>query len=254
MNDRPTGAKPPHLRLLDAVSPQTRETFQRASTLVRLEKGRFLWLAGDPAECVYFQLSGFCQIVTDPAAETPASVALGTPGQLLGEAEVIAGSLRDSEAVIREDATFVRIGAGPFLDMIERDMTLCRMMLLIANVKFITMLEYSGVMQVRSAESRTAYVICLVSDLCGVVDNNGTAIPFPLSQQTLAAYAGSTRQTVNRLLTKWSSEGVLATDGGYLHVREPQRLRTLAGVSRSTVPLTLAALMDRLQARRPPAR
>ncbi len=55
----------------------------------------------------------------------------------------------------------------------------------------------------------------------------GTRIEFPLSQQELAKMVGVSRESVNKLLRAWQSEGLVALDHSHLTILDEDRLRRL---------------------------
>ncbi len=55
----------------------------------------------------------------------------------------------------------------------------------------------------------------------------GIRIEFPLSQQELAKMAGVSRESVNKLLRAWQSEGLIAHDQSHVIILDATRLRRL---------------------------
>lgn len=225
------------------LNPDTRMLLAGGSDMVTIRKGGFLWLPGEDPKHVFFQVSGFCQIRTVSAEGLGSSVGIGVPGQLLGEAEVIAGTPRFNEVVVREDAGYLRVSGRRFLEALDSDHVFCRAMTLVSNAKLLGVFRYCGYLQSGTVETRMAYVLCLLSDLCGVDGSGVAVIPFVISQETLAGYAGTTRQTCNRLLTMWGTEDLLDLIEGRIRLRDLAGMRRLAGLDGPAIALSLQELI-----------
>ena len=85
-----------------------------------------------------------------------------------------------------------------------------------------------------NADCRLARLLCDlerygVADYGGVT-KPGTRIPFPLSQAELASWIGSCRETVDRILTRWRSRGIISTRYRTIVVHDLVTLARIAGI------------------------
>ncbi len=100
---RPLGA--PALRIL-AIGAESRE----------LEPGEVLFTAGEAADGAYVVQRGSFSL--QPQRLSDSEVVAG-PGTLLGEAALLAATIRPATATAREEATVMRISRSLFLKMLE---------------------------------------------------------------------------------------------------------------------------------------
>jgi CRP-like cAMP-binding protein len=78
-------------------------------------------------------------------------------------------------------------------------------------------------MALESARERLARHLLTLSEE-GEPDQEGRLLP-PQTRDDMARVIVSSRETVSRILAAWSREGVLATRGRRIVVRDPSRLR-----------------------------
>jgi CRP-like cAMP-binding protein len=73
----------------------------------------------------------------------------------------------------------------------------------------------------------------------GVVQDDGSRrLPLPLSQTTLAIWAGMSKKTVERTLRDWRKRGIISTPAPRtIIVHKTSALAVLAGVTRSNQPV-----------------
>lgn len=218
--------------------------------LVTLNKNEYLWRIGESASSVWLQLSGFCQISQVLRDGRLASIGIGAPGDILGEAEVILRTARANEVVIRESASFLQIDARSFGKSLQQWPALAGAMLAISNAKFLGMIDFCAVMQTEDVPTRCAYLIVFLGDLCGESTGPNTRIPYRISQDALASLAGTSRQTLNVAINHLRQEGIIRYEQGQLTITNQHKLEMQAGCRAADQRLTkskmMALLKDRL--------
>jgi CRP/FNR family transcriptional regulator len=81
----------------------------------------------------------------------------------------------------------------------------------------------------RDVPQRLCNVLLQLSERYGSkVSGGGSRIELLLTHQELASMIASTRETTTMLLNRLKREGVLASEGRWLIVRDAERLRALA--------------------------
>lgn len=77
---------------------------------------------------------------------------------------------------------------------------------------------------------RVAHTLLRLAEQAGSRQDNGVLIDFPLTRQDVAAMTGTTLYTVSRLLSEWSSAGLLEVGRGRVVLLDGAGLETAAGV------------------------
>jgi CRP-like cAMP-binding protein len=84
-------------------------------------------------------------------------------------------------------------------------------------------------------ERRLAHILLKLAARAGRAQEGGTLITIPLSRQDLADMAGTTLETTIRLMSRFSTQGMVKTlKGGYILLLDEKQLHRMAGPSPST--------------------
>lgn len=149
------------------------------------------------------------------------------PGEILGEIAVLDGRPRTADAVA--------IDAVDALVLDRRDIVALLHDRPAAAVAMLGMLcqrlrRTSGQVEAlafHDLPSRLAMLLLRLADDTGIATPAGVRIARPLAQRDLARLIGSTRESVNRQLRTWTAEELIATDHGYVTIRDRDALALL---------------------------
>ena len=78
---------------------------------------------------------------------------------------------------------------------------------------------------------RLAKALLRLAQRYGRSENRGTRIELKLSQQELGDLVGATRESVNKQLRAWASEGLLVQDGGRIILVDVEAFELLGAAS-----------------------
>lgn len=185
----------------------------------RVTAGTFVFMQGSPGEAVWFLVRGRVRIVKTAEDGTQRTLHICEPGDVFGAVVLFdrgdypasAEALADSVVayLLRED--FDRVSATiPRL----RD-ALARVLGSRLRRAHQRLLEFTAT----DAEGRLAEL------LLQLADKQRFEITHPPTQQELATYIGSARETVSRILSRWRRLGWIASEGRRLIIREPDQLQ-----------------------------
>ena len=79
------------------------------------------------------------------------------------------------------------------------------------------------------APSRLARWLLRLQENFGKPTPAGTRLDIKLSQQQLGSLIGVSRESVNKSLSEWQRDGVVAVEGGYITLHDAEALREIAG-------------------------
>jgi CRP-like cAMP-binding protein len=212
--------------LIEDLSPAEVEPLARAAAVRRLVRGEFLFHVGDPAVEICVVASGELKdsIVTEEGEEVVYTVygtgmVLGEPGFFATEANRIMGIL----AV--EPTTLLVLGRDDLMPfMVRHPQVMVRALEGLASIAR-TATEYIAALSRMPLRQR------LLLRLLELTDRNapradGEAVTPRISQSTLAAMVGVSRENVNRALAVLSSSGDVRYEGGRYVLPDPERLRS----------------------------
>jgi CRP/FNR family cyclic AMP-dependent transcriptional regulator len=202
---------------LDAISARaSTQAYPRGSTILR---------KGDPATGMIVILQGRVRIglVSDEGKEVTLRV-LGA-GEVLGEISFLDGEERSADVTALEDCVALNVERAHFLSLLHGSSDLClRLMKTLCQRIRRTSLSLEEAISLDLPTRLGRHLLRMAQDY-GIPTPRGTRIGLRMSQGEIAALVGVSREKVNRQLRSWKSEGVIATDQGYLVMLRPEQLR-----------------------------
>ena len=189
----------------------------------RFDRHEVVFHEGDPGDTVHLIARGRVALrVTTPLGDTVTLRILG-PGSLFGELAVLDPAPRNATVVALERTETLALHRDHFDELRQQHPEVDRMLLdsLISEVRRLStqLLEALYVPVPQRVELR---LIDLVHQYGG--DGAG-AVDIPLTQDELAELCGTSRTTVNRVLSGLEVDGLVTVSRGHVVVPEPDRLR-----------------------------
>jgi CRP-like cAMP-binding protein len=211
--------------LFDDLSPAELEPLARAATIRRAVRGEHVFDVGDAADAIYVVADGQLKdaIYSDDGAEITHS--LWEPGTFLGEVGFFARHRKRVMSLIAlEPTTLLVLRREVLVPFLERHPPVA---LKILEHVASTSQWQTGMFLTLARRPLADRVLLRLLDLA---ESSGSADPHlattpRLSQSTLAAMVGASRENVNRTVAALATEGVLRTDGGRYLIREPDQIR-----------------------------
>lgn len=202
---------------------EIRRIFESRSRVVSFKKGEYIYRQGEDANAVYRLLKGSIQMVSYGIDGKEFVAVEFRDGDCFGEMGVLDGMQRVSNTLAMSDVSLQMISANDFHDMLEKHpefsksvlRCLCRRQRLSA-----TFLSESVAL---SLPQRLALMILRMALAHGQTDERGASI-VPTSQEDLGRRLGSSRQTVNKALSKLAEDGVLDLSYSKICVLDMSRL------------------------------
>jgi CRP-like cAMP-binding protein len=212
--------------LFDDLSPAELEPLARSATLRRAARGEYLNHVGDPADELYVVASGQLKdsIVTEDGDEIVHT--FFGPGMLIGEPGFFATERNRVMAVVAVEPTIVlvlgREHLEPFLQRHPRVVT--RALEGLASVAR-TQTQLIATLSRRTLQERLLFRLVELADT-NAPRNDGAGLTPKISQSTLAAMVGVTRENVNRALGALAADGTIRIEGGSYVLPDLERLRS----------------------------
>jgi CRP-like cAMP-binding protein len=175
---------------------------------------------------VFFVVKGRCRIVNFSPSGREVAYAVAGPGDFFGEMAAIDGLPRSATVVALEDCILGSITINAFRDLVEQH----------PKVGFVIMEKLVRI--VRTSDDRIMDLATLsayqrvYSELLKLIKpdpvRQGSWLIYPLpTQAQIAAQASTTRETVARVLSHLSADGIAERKSKTLYVRQVERLRQL---------------------------
>jgi CRP/FNR family transcriptional regulator, cyclic AMP receptor protein len=191
----------------------------------RAQRSEALLRSGAPGEEVVLVLSGRVRLVARGSEGREVVLALRGPGELIGEMAALGGGRRIATALAEEEveAGFLSSAElrGFLRDRPDAAMVMIRMLvrrLAGATTDLVDLATHDSV-------ARIARRLLELSSEHGAPAASGTRIRLSLSQEELASWTGTTRETVSRALRLMRQLRWVSTDHRSITVLDPEALR-----------------------------
>lgn len=213
-------------QLFEGLGPSDLESLRPAIRTRTFERGSYLFREGDPGSHLYVVVHGQVKIGRFGLGGGQVVFAIAGPGEVFGELSLFdEDGQRTADAEALESSECLVIARGPLLQLLtSRPQVLLRIIAGLtayirqkdATIGDVTFLDIPG---------RVAAKLVQLADSKGRPSPDGINIEPALSQQTLAAMVGATRENVNRALRRFSDLGYIRMERGSITVLNRDELR-----------------------------
>ena len=216
------------IELFKDLAVPTLEGLRQQLRLRKLAKGELLFNAGDASDSMYIVQSGRIRIWTVSAAGAEVTLNVLGPGTIFGEIGLLDGSERTAGASALDRVELSAIPRSAFDAALERDPQLARNVIgfLCERLRWVSArMEDSAL---RSAPERLSRMLVHLVHDYGVETDAGMQLSINLTQGELARWTHMSRESLNKILNRWSDEGLLEQTRGKITVQDLERLEEIA--------------------------
>ena len=151
------------------------------------------------------------------------------PGEMFGEIALIDGRERTADAGAMAASELLVIQRRDFMPFLERrpDVSARLLVVLCERIRWVSDLYEDAVFL--DLPARLSKHLLRLAKTYGEPVPNGVMISLKLSQQELGNLMGTTRESINKQMRKWTEAGIVQVDHGYVVILRPVELEKLAG-------------------------
>lgn len=205
------------------LEPDTRRAIADLCVTCTLTRGETLFLKNDPADAFYAIRRGEIRIMAGTSTGRCMTLNLLGPGDIFGEIALFDGRSRSADAIAAEPAELFVVRRREMLDLVGRcpDLAMRVIEVLCERLRFVSArLEEAVLMPLPARIARR---------LLALAEDFGTELH--ISQDDIADFVGTTRETVNRQLQTWRRQGMLEIHRNRVVVRDPTALASVASAA-----------------------
>lgn len=208
---------PTHLRLLG--SSLSRRSYARGETIFH---------QGSDGDLLYLIVRGQVRIFTVSQLGQELSVKVFRDGDFFGELALLDGLPRSASAQAMRATTALTLHRHAFREAICGDPAIALAVLEELSARLRRTNIYAEHLAGQSAPQRVVRTLLDLADQHGVAEEGATRIDLELTQDDLASLAGTTRETVNRVLGGLRDQGLIQVERARVSVLNlPQLVRSL---------------------------
>jgi len=195
----------------------------RNAVVLDFRRRRFVYRAGDPADCLYAIIHGrvkLCRIETDTTRE--AVIDILPENSLFGESALysVAGQ-RANSAIAYENSRLLRVQSGAFKQGMAEDDKLHDYTFRLIGQRLEHAERRLADFALNAIPARLDRLLAEFSDRYGVSEPEGVLIDIPLPHREIASIVGSTRESVTVRLNAMRREGTIKFVNRRILIKRP---------------------------------
>jgi CRP/FNR family cyclic AMP-dependent transcriptional regulator len=219
------------LPLFANLAPREIEALAAVARSRSIASREELFHKGDAGTQVYAVVGGTLKVVTTSEAGDDVVLNLLGPGAVIGEVAVLCNAERSASVVALTDCELLAIERRDLLAFLRShpDASLALMSVLAQRLRSLSELVEDTLFL--NLPVRLAKKLVALGQSHGQRTPEGLRIDLKLSQGEWGDLVGATRESINKQLRTWSDACLVRLDQGYLVLRRPERLASLAEAS-----------------------
>jgi CRP-like cAMP-binding protein len=181
-------------------------------------RGALIFRQGSEGDELHLIVSGQVRIYTNSELGQELSVRIFAGGDFFGELALLDGRPRSATAETMRPTTTLTLHRAAFLQAIEAFPGIAISVLEELSTRLRATNTYIEHLATHSAAQRVVRTLLDLADQHGIVERDATRINLHLTQDDLASLVGTTRETVNRVLSGLREQGLVRIERAQLSV------------------------------------
>lgn len=214
--------------LFAELPPEPRSALAGAARVRTFERKDFIFHQGEPAEHLFFVVSGRVKLSQTGADGQEVIVRFVGPGEILAGVALMAAALYPVTGTAAEVSRLLAWPGKEVIGLAEKHPALALFTTRTVTSRMGEMQERFRELATQRVAQRVARALLRLARQTGKRTAEGVELDLPLSRQDLAEMTGTTLYSVSRILSGWESDGLVATRRERVTLRRPHALVEIA--------------------------
>ncbi|MBA3004508.1 MAG: Crp/Fnr family transcriptional regulator [Desulfurivibrio sp.] len=215
------------LKQVPLFSGLTAEQYDELAMIITLQdyrRGQSIFAEGDPGTGFYVVMEGLVKIYKLSMEGKEQILHIFGPGEPFAEAAVFIGSTFPAHALALEKSRALFIPRRAFIELIQTNPALAMNMLAALSMRLKKFAHLIEDLSLKEVPGRVAAHILYLSTQQGDSDT----VKLNIGKAQLASLLGTIPETLSRILTKLSKQGLIASEGSQITILDRDGLEDLA--------------------------
>ena len=192
-----------------------------------VSKGNVIFYEDDPGTSCYMILAGKVKIVVNADDGREHILGVLQENDFFGEMSLIDGQPRSASAISVEDVTMITIQRDEFLKLLRSNPDISLKLLVALSHRLRVTDRNLESLAFLSAPGRVARLLLELGKENGEKTPEGTTFTHNMTRQELASLAGTSRETLTRVLMDYQDRGIIVLDKNRLTLKNEAKLREM---------------------------
>ena len=213
--------------VLDLIPSSELKLLREHLRVKKINKGKELFREGSYPKNVYIIKRGRVKIFQRGQSGAETIVHIHGTGEILGYRSLLCGENYAVTAQAIEEGAVYYLSAKQFLAVLRQSVSLSNILLRELSKEFILLVNKIGAFAQKSVRERTALSLLILSEKYRRIQAKGET-EIALSRYDLAAFVGTTIETIARILRRFREENIITLRGRRIIIRDRQALARIA--------------------------
>lgn len=191
-----------------------------------ISRGNVIFYEDDPGTSCYVLLAGKVKIVVNADDGREHILGMLQGGDFFGEMSLIDGQSRSASAICVEDVTTVTIQRDEFLKLLRSNPELTLKLLVTLSQRLRAADRNVESLAFLSAPGRVARLLLELAKE-GESGAEGLSFTHAMTRQEMASLAGTSRETLTRVLMDYQERGLVHLDKNKVTLKDEAKLRSM---------------------------
>ena len=194
----------------------------------RFNDGQMLFQRGDTGASMMLVLRGQVKISIVSSEGKELIFSIIPPGECFGEIALLDGQARTADAIAVGDCVLFTLARSDFIPFLERHPQVAIRLLAVLCGRVRATSDFIERLAFQNLPARLAHLLLHLAATQGSTTPAGVRITCKLSQQEIGNLIATSRESVNKQLQAWQTEGWLTIEHGHITLLKPAALNRLA--------------------------
>jgi CRP/FNR family transcriptional regulator, nitrogen oxide reductase regulator len=190
--------------------------------------GQAIYFEGDPAEYLYIVTTGKVKLLRNTSLGREVLLDILQNGEYFGNIAALNEKGYTETAMAQTAGCILKISSRNFETILVRHADVTRKVLEAVSKRLQESQELIKQLSAFSIDTRVASALVRLAGKLGERRPRGVLIQLPFSRQDLAAMTGTTVETVSRVMSHFSSEGLITTGRRWVSIKDLDALEQIA--------------------------
>jgi CRP-like cAMP-binding protein len=214
------------VELLNGLSTEDLVRVAQTCQIVRFRRAERIFTASQPGACLYVVMSGRIKIFGSSAQGRSKTFAYLEPGDFFGEMSLIDEEARSASAAALDDSVLIMLKSEDY-----RKLMLSRPAIALAVLKTLsTRLRKANkeieALSFNNVLGRIAQILLDLSERYGKKTEEGTQISMTLSHKELAEMAGTAREVISRVISRFRRMDCIRFADNKITITDREKLKS----------------------------
>lgn len=214
------------VELLAGLSDADLERVAKMCQLVRYRRAESIFAESQPGASLYVVMSGRVKIFGSSTQGRSKTFAYLEPGDFFGEMSLIEDDVRSASASALDDTVLIMLRAEDYRKLMLSRPTIALAVLKTMAARLRRANREIEALSFNNVLGRIAQILMDLADRYGKKAEAGVLIDMPISHKELAEMAGTAREVISRVVSRFKRIGCVSISDGKFLITDREKLRS----------------------------